>query len=171
MANPKAWIVRAPIEIASKIEVNSVAAIGWFEVGNLSSLDTKVKMKGAYHSAYPDNSEAKINAGAGQLYRFTHEIQKGDFVITPLKLIREALFGEVVGDYEYDPEIISKKYPNIRRVKWIEKVPRNKLFPPFINAVRGQLTVFQAKAFSSRPEWLILLPTWVPSVFGNRGLK
>ena len=171
MANPKAWIVRVPIEIADKIETNSVVAISWFEAGNLSNLDTKGKIKSAYRSAYPGNSESKINAGAGQLYRFSHEIQVGDFVITPLKASREVLFSEVVGEYEFDPEIISKEYPNIRRVKWILKVPRDKLFPPFINAVRGQLTVFQVRAFSTRPELLILLPTWVPLILGKRALK
>ena len=46
-----------------------------------------------------------------------HFSQKGDFVLTPLKISREVLIGEATGDYEFNLEAISEQYPNIRRVK------------------------------------------------------
>ena len=66
-------------------------------------------MKNKYHPAYPDDSEPKIWVGGGQLYRFAHVIQKGDFVLTPLKISREVLIGEVISDYEFNPEAVSKR--------------------------------------------------------------
>ena len=147
MANPKVWVVHAPVAIADKVATDFLAAVGWSQIGNLSNLDTREKMKNAYHSVYPDDSEPKIWVGAGQLYRFAHVIQKGDFVLTPLKVSRELLIGEVTSDYEYNPDAISKEYPNIRRVKWLEKVSRDNLSQPFKYALGGIMTVFQVNAY------------------------
>lgn len=147
MANPKLWVVHAPVAIADKVETDSLAAIGWSQMGDLSSLDTRQKMKDAYHSVYSDDSEPKMWVGAGQLYRFAHVIQKGDFILTPLKVSREVMIGEVTGDYEFNPNAISTEYPNIRRVKWLQKVSRDNLSQPFKNALGGIMTVFQVDAY------------------------
>jgi len=147
MANPKVWVVHAPVEIADKVEADCMVAIGWFQMGDLSNFDTREKMKSSYHSVYPDDSEPKIWVGAGQLYRFAHVIQIGDYVLTPLKASREVLIGEVTGDYEFKPEVISKEYPNIRRVKWLQKVSRDNLSQPFKYALGGIMTVFQVNAY------------------------
>lgn len=147
MANPKLWVVHAPVEIADKVETDSLAAIGWSQMGDLGNLDARQKMKNKYHSVYPDDSEPKIWVGAGQLYRFAHVIQKGDSVLTPLKISREVLIGEVTSDYEFNPEAISERYPNIRRVKWLQKVSRDDLSQPFKYALGGIMTVFQVNAY------------------------
>jgi restriction system protein len=156
MANPKVWVVHAPVEIADRIEADSIVAIGWFQMGNLSNLDTRDKMKGAYHAAYPDDSEPNIWVGAGQLYRFAHVIQTGDYVLTPLKASREVLIGEVTGDYKFSPEVISKEYPNVRRVKWLQKVSRDNLSQPFKYALGGIMTVFQVNAYLPEVKALLL---------------
>jgi len=147
MASPKLWVVHAPVEIADKIEIDSLTAIGWSQMGDLSSLDTRQKMKNKYHSVYPDDSEPKIWVGAGQLYRFAHVIQKGDFILTPLKISREVLIGEVTSDYEFNLEAVSERYPNIRRVKWFQKASRDNLSQPFKYALGGIMTVFQVNAY------------------------
>jgi len=147
MASLKLWVVRAPVEIADTVETESLVAIGWFQIGDLSDLDTRQKMKDKYHSVYPDDSDPKIWVGAGQLYRFAHVIQKGDFVLTPLKVSREVLVGEVTGDYEFSPSAASERYPNIRRVTWLQKVSRDDLSQPFKYALGGIMTVFQVDAY------------------------
>lgn len=147
MANPKVWVVHTPVQIADKVEADSIVAIGWSEMGNLSSFNTRDKMKSAYHEAYADDSEPKIWVGAGQLYRFVHVVEIGDYVLTPLKASREVLIGEVTGGYEFNPEIVSKAYPNIRRVKWLQKVSRDSLSQPFKYALGGIMTVFQVNAY------------------------
>ena len=60
MANPKLWVVHAPVEIADKVETDSLAAIGWSQMGDLGNLDARQKMKDKYYSVYPDDSEPKI---------------------------------------------------------------------------------------------------------------
>jgi len=155
MANPKVWVVHTPVQIADKVEADSIVAIGWSQMGNLSNYDTREKMKNAYHVAYPDDSEPKIWVGAGQLYRFAHIMQIGDYVLTPLKVSREVLIGEITGEYEFNLEIVSKEYPNARRVKWLQKVSRDSLSQPFKYALGGILTVFQVNAYLSEVKALL----------------
>ncbi len=52
-----------------------------------------------------------------------------------------------MGDYVYDPKVISNHYPNIRKVKWLKKVSRDDLSVPFRNTLGGLSTVFTANAF------------------------
>ena len=150
MANPQVWVVRAGVynEIAGEVKKASVVAIGWSKMGNLMQLSNREDFKKCYRSKYPEDSGVKVGMGAGQVYRFVKEIQTGDIVITPIAVSREVLIGEVVGNYVFDPQVISKHYPNIRKVKWLRKdVSRDDLSAPFRNTLGGLMTVFTANAF------------------------
>lgn len=150
MANPQVWVVRAGVnnEIASEVEKASVVAIGWAEMGNLAQLSSREDFKNCYRAKYPDDNEARVGIGAGQVYRFVKEIQTGDIVLTPIAVSREVLIGEVIGNYVFDSQVISKHYPNIRKVKWLRKdVSRDELSAPFRNTLGGLSSVFTAYAF------------------------
>jgi len=145
---PQAWVVRSgrSSEIVLDAEKKGVIAIGWHEMGRLAELEGRDDFKKRYRSAYPDESEARVGNGAGQLYRFVREIQKGDSVLTPITTSREVLIGEIIGDYAFDPKAISSHYPNVRKVRWQKKVSRDNLTPPFRNAIGGIMTVFTVNA-------------------------
>ena len=151
MADTQVWVVRAGMnnEIAGDVEKKSVVAIAWDAMGNLADLNKRDDFKKRYRSKYKEDSEAQVGMGAGQLYRFVHEINKGDFVITPIAVSRELLIGEVTGDYAFDHQIVSPYYPNVRKVKWLNKVSRDDLSVPFRNAVGGIMTVFNLSSFLS----------------------
>lgn len=158
MANPQVWIVRAGVnnEIASDVKRASVVAIGWAEMGDLTALGTRDDFKNLYRSTYPDDNEAKVGIGAGQVYRFVKEIQTGDIVLTPIAVSRELLIGKVMGNYVFDSRVISKHYPNIRKVKWLRKdVSRDDLSMSFRNTLGGLSSVFTANAFLSEVKVLL----------------
>lgn len=149
MADTQVWVVRAGInnEIAGDVEKKSAVAIGWSAMGDLSDLKTRDDFKKRHRSKYKEDIEAQIGVGAGQVYRFVREINKNDFVITPIAVSRELLIGEVIGDYTFDPQVVSPTYPNVRKVKWLNKVSRYDLSVPFRNAVGGIMTVFNLSSF------------------------
>ncbi len=90
MANSQVWIVRAGVnnEIASNVKEASVVAIGWDAMGDLTGMSTRDDFKNLYRSKYPDGNEARVGIGAGQAYKFVQQIEKGDFVLTPIAVSR-----------------------------------------------------------------------------------
>lgn len=158
MANPQVWVVRAGVsnQIASVVEGASVVAIGWGVMGDLSGLSTRDDFRNLYRSKYPEDSEVKVGIGAGQVFRFVKEIQTGDTILTPVVVSREVLIGEIVGNYVFDPQIISEHYPNIRKVKWRKKVSRDDLSSQFRNTLGGLLTVFRADGFLEEVKALLI---------------
>jgi restriction system protein len=138
----RAWIVRSPEEIANDVEGKSTVAIGGKSSGDLNQYKSVVEIRQKYGDSNPNWSKAHIRAWCGQLWRFSHDIQQGDYVLTPLKATREVLFGIVNSDYVYDPMAISANYPNIRTVTWKKKISRDDLSQSFRNTIGGLLTVF-----------------------------
>jgi restriction system protein len=64
---------------------------------------------------------SKVSAGlaAGQLWVVSKGISQGDIVLCPTGIPGELVAGEVVGDYEYQPD---GPLPHRRRVKWLPGV-------------------------------------------------
>lgn len=100
-----------------------VIAIGWPKMGDLGQWTDRDAFKAAFAETFPDQKPGAIPTKAGQLYRFVHEMQVGDFVVCPLKLVREVRIGKVGGDYEYLPDV-NAQYPNMRKVQWLKGVSR-----------------------------------------------
>ena len=62
---------------------DNVIAIGWSSMGDLSALESsRDAYKAKYIEAYPDTKKGSVASGAGMLYRFTHEVQIGDYVVS-----------------------------------------------------------------------------------------
>jgi len=168
MANSQVWVVRAGVsnEIANEVEKASVVAIGWDAMGNLTQLGSREDFKNHYRSKYQEDSERKVGIGAGQVYHFAKKIQTGDIVLTPKAVSREVLIGEIIGEYLFDAQVVSKHYPNIRKVKWFKKVSRDDLSVPFRNTLGGLSTVFNVTAFLPEVKALLgeKLPEETPEV-------
>jgi restriction system protein len=120
----------------------SVIAIGWPKMGDLSQYGDREAYKAAFPDAYPGQKPGAIPTKAGQLYRFVHEIQLGDLVVCPLKLVRQVSIGKVVGEYEHLPDL-NNDYPNMRKVDWLESVPRTSFSQGALYEMGSALTLFQ----------------------------
>jgi restriction system protein len=140
-----AWMVRAgdDNELADLLEKKHAVAIGWAEMGDLSSLKTRDDFKAAYRKAHPDDSDRTVAMQAGQIYRFVHEIQNGHYILSYSTATGELLVGTCDGVYKYLPNLFSEDYPHTRLVKWLKRVSRDHFSEPARASLGGLMTVFQ----------------------------
>lgn len=92
------WVIRGGREGEREdyALANSVAAIGWEELPDLSSYSGDASMRKLVEQHYPDLSPQQRGAHWPQLLSFAHEIAVGDWVLMPLH--REAAIKGTVGE-------------------------------------------------------------------------
>lgn len=78
----------------------------------------------------------KISLIAGQIFRFFHEVKKGDIVVIPSENSEIISFGEITEDFiaVLKPEEIRTfdyDFPLLKRVKWIKDIYKSRLDPYF----------------------------------------
>jgi len=134
-------------ELAEDVEQKGAVAIGWPDMGDLSSYSSREEVKEKYRVVYPEHNENRVSINSGQIYRFICEIEKEDIILTYIKATRKVLIGNCSSDYIFDPEIFdanlySEAYPHIRRVQWQKKVSRDIFSVPARNSMGCFLTVF-----------------------------
>lgn len=126
----------------------NVIALGWHELGDLSKLDAnREAFKLHYAAMRPLAKAGSIPGSAGQLYRFVHEMQEGDFVLFPSKRTRTVHIGRITGDYKFSPRK-AKHYPNQRSVTWIKEIPRAHFSQGALYEIGSALTLFTVKTYA-----------------------
>lgn len=123
------WVVHISNDEAGarRAQDEGFICIGWTRIGDLSPHDTREKMKAAYRRGFPEASDGSIRSSYGQVYRFAHEMQVGDPLVYPVKGSRDILIGEVAGPYRWaadDAALVAADYCNVRKVRWLKRVPR-----------------------------------------------
>lgn len=138
------WMVRA--EEGSRLFQpfldQGVVAIGWADVGDLSVLKSREEILEKVEENWPEwKPQAKFNA-AGMLYRFAHQMQPGDWVVTYNKIQRIYAVGKITGPYQFSPSF-DEEDPNLRPVEWREKkLSRDNLLTGTRNSLGSTLTLF-----------------------------
>jgi len=119
------WMVRAGKygEREQEAIQNNLVTIGWNDFSDLTQYTTKESLIKEYSKLFPDANRGKIGNHVGQIWRFVHEIHKGDLVALPLKTQSAISIGKIEGDYEFKE--ISPDIKHIRRVKWLKTIPRS----------------------------------------------
>ena len=127
----------------------NLVALGWSDVDtDLSKVEgTREKFKALYAAAYPHKKDAAVPVSAGQLYRFVHEVRRGDHVAYPSKRDRQVHIGRIEGEYQYRPEV-DKAYPHQRPVKWLREVPRTHFTQGALYELGSAMSLFQIKNYS-----------------------
>lgn len=150
------WMVRAgkENELADLVEEKGAVALGWPEMGDLSTLETRQDYRDQYRKAYPDQPGAAIAIRAGELYRFVERMLQGDYVVTRLEAAKEVLIGLVDGPYEYRTDLFGEQYPHVRRVRWLKRVPWDAFGAPIRDAMSSDLTVFVLEDYGAEIERL-----------------
>lgn len=141
------WGIHSRNEQLFTDEKDSVIAIGWERIGDLSKIGKEHDdFKAAYRKTYDDAKHGQISNGAGQLYRFAIEMKTGDYVVFPCKSERMVYIGEVTGDYFYEgPDAV---YPNRRKVKWIKKLPRTAFSQGALYEIGSAMSLFTVKNYA-----------------------
>lgn len=125
----------------------NIIAIGWDATGDLSRIEpTREAYKNEYIRAYPNAKKGSVATGAGMLYRFSCEMQKGDYIVFPSKIDRKINIGIVESDYFHDDA--AAMYPNQRKVKWLRHLPRTAFSQGALYEVGSALSFFQVKNYS-----------------------
>jgi restriction system protein len=120
-------------------------AIGWSEIGDLRKIDgTREAYKIAIKRGFPDMKPKTVPLAAGNVYKFTHVIQPGDFVIYPSKSNRMVNIGRFKGMPTYH-EGDADTYPNRRAVDWLGHFPRNDFSQSALNEIGSAVTLFRVK--------------------------
>lgn len=122
--------------------------IGWPEIGDLGKIPaTREAFKERVAAAYPGETTGwNINSGS-QLFRFVHEMAKGDFVAYRSKIDRQIHIGTVIGDYEHRPDL-NQDYPDVRRVQWKGTYPLTQFSQGALYELGSALTLFQVKNYA-----------------------
>tara|TARA_R100000697_G_scaffold40593_5_gene53026 strand:- start:5534 stop:6517 length:984 start_codon:yes stop_codon:yes gene_type:complete len=119
-------------------------AIGWNELGNLNELKSKKDIAKAYKIKFPEQKPGKEALAVSTLHKFTSIVQRGDLAVTYDPSSRNYLVGEIVGDYEFNPQTVGG-YANIRETKWLGKVSRDDLKQATKNSLGSVMTLFALK--------------------------
>lgn len=137
------WLVRAGSngEREEMALEQGLAVIGWDELPSLEPYGTRDEILALCQQVYEDEKLNTLRNWAAQLYAFRGRMQKGDLVALPLKRQAAVAFGEVVGDYEYRPDLPSGA-AHARKVRWTRTdVPRTAIGTDLLYSLGAFLTV------------------------------
>lgn len=121
-------------------------AIGWSEMGDLSTLKPdREAFKAKVAETYPNAKPGAIPTNGGQLFRFVHEMKRGDLIVYPSKSDRLIHIGIVTGTYQYET---GTGYPNRRSVDWLAKLPRTHFTQGALYEIGSAMSLFQVKTYA-----------------------
>ncbi|ODR93442.1 restriction endonuclease [Methyloceanibacter superfactus] len=127
---------------------NGYVAIGWPELGDLSSVSAnRNAFKEAIQAAYPTAKAGSIPVQAGVLFRFLHEVSDGDVVIYPSKVDRMVNIGMIAGPYRHDTQA-NPAYPNLRPVTWLKHLPREEFSQDALYEIGSFITLFAVRNYA-----------------------
>lgn len=150
---------RSNIYVAEFLE-GGLVAIGWSEAGDYRAVSTRADLIAHFASVWPEQTTRQIQVGAGQVWRFLHEIQVGDSILTYDPASRLYHVGVVSGDAGYEPERM-ERLPVVRTVEWQASVSRDVLSDGTKNTLGAIMTVFKLST-SAEAEILQLAGQPVP---------
>jgi hypothetical protein len=139
------WLVRAGKhgEREAFALENNVAVVGWNDLPDVSSADTKDKLAELMKKAYPEEGKYALANFVAQIWAFRTKMEPGDLVVLPLKKVSVIAVGRVTGPYKYEPANPAEAH-HTRPVKWIDKaVPREKFGIDLRHSMGAYLTVCQ----------------------------
>jgi restriction system protein len=124
---------------------NGLAVIGWDELPDLAQIDSREKLSDQMQRAYPEEGKGAISNYVGQVWAFRSRIEKGDFIVLPLKTRSMIAIGRCTGAYKYEPENPAAAR-HTRAVEWIrEDIPREAFGKDLLYSFGAFMTVCQVK--------------------------
>lgn len=138
----KMWGVHMPAEESRDAVDDGFVAIGWSELGDIFNFDaTREAYKEALPKVKPYMKAGAIPVEAGALYRFVHEIKKGDYVLFPSKHDRMVNIGKFTGEtFRREGD-----YPNCRKVQWLGHFPRSDFSQSALYEIGSFITLFAVR--------------------------
>jgi restriction system protein len=138
------WLVRAGShgEYEQKFIQESRIYVTWDGLDvDLQTLSSRDALGNVMAQRYGNAKSKTISNWVSQVWPFAHSMQKGDWVVVPLKTQQVIYVGEITGDYEFvaagpDP------YFHRRTVKWIgEAIPRSNFPQDILYSLGAFMTI------------------------------
>lgn len=163
-AGPVMWGIHNDQADINPVDDGAVR-IGWDEVGDLSGVRaSRDAFKEHVVRTMPEVEQKAIAGSAGTLYRFVHEMQVGDIVVSPNRAKRTLDIGRVSGPYEYRSE--KPVHKQWRPVEWIAvDVPRDELSVAAQNEISSLVTLFKIATGREEIEQIIAEPATATADF------
>ncbi|MFS2113062.1 restriction endonuclease [Herbaspirillum frisingense] len=121
------WLIRAGShgEYEHKFIQENRVYVTWDDLDvDLSKMQQRGELTAAMMQRYTEAKPKTIQNWVSQVWRFGHDMKKGDLVIVPLKSQPAVYIGEITGNYQALPAGPSPFFHS-RAVKWIgEAIPR-----------------------------------------------
>jgi restriction system protein len=152
------WLVRAGKngegeELALE---QGLAVIGWDDLPDLSGVATRDEVAGLMTTEYSDANPNTIINWARQVWTFRAVIQKGDYVVLPLKRRAAIAIGRVAGPYQYRSDLGDVHH--VRSVKWLATdIPRSAVDQDLLYSLGAFLTVCRIQRNDAETRILALL--------------
>ena len=152
-SNSDIWMVRAGRNgvFASRFLDESIVAIGWGEIGDVTAATPDDEIRRLVDAAYPSSKPGTRASWAGTIRRFVKDVKVGDPVATYDNERRLYYLGEIRSDAErrtFDIDGERHKW-FCRDVKWEDQVPRDSLLLSTRNSLTIPLTAFRIPAAAS----------------------
>src|SRR5712692_7816592 len=126
----------------------NMIALGWDDMGNLASLPAdREAFKAAVAKIYPNDKPGAVRNGAGQLFRFVHEMQVDDLVLYPSKRDKLIHIGKVIGSYVHQKDGFDSYFQR-RPVQWIKALPRTQFSQGALYEIGSAMSFFQVKNYA-----------------------
>jgi len=148
---------------------SGVVTIGWNELPDLSNVKDRQELARLYMSIHPSTKKPQLTNEVGQVWRFVSEIKKDDLVALPLKTQSAIAIGRVEGEYEYKK--LADNIKHIRRVKWLNTIPRSAFDQDILYSLGAFMTVCRIKRHDAenRVKKLLQMDDITEAEGGGRG--
>lgn len=143
----RAWIIRAGRdgENEALAHQESVALIGWSELGPLTAEHTRGQIRQLIRERFGETRSRSLDSQASSIYRFIHEVAIGDVVVIPLQSDRQKVtIGVVTGAFFHraDGPFAAHDAHYLRPVRWLaQAVPYERLDDDLVKALGAQGTL------------------------------
>jgi restriction system protein len=138
------WLIRAGAhgEFESKFVEEQRVYVTWNDLSqNVSKLSDREALFGILQQIHPEAKANKLHNWVRQVWPFAHTMQKGDWVVLPLKTQQSIYIGEIISDYHFEAAGPNPFY-HWRSVKWIgEAIPRHRFGQDLLHSFGAFLTI------------------------------
>ena len=112
------WVVRGAGISEEAALATGILSIHFSEARDLANVQTLEDMREMRVESHPEETTAKVNNAAGQLWSFKGLISVGDLIVMPCKKQPTVAIGRMAGDYKYRAEA-PDGWVHSREVTWI----------------------------------------------------
>lgn len=111
---------------------------------DLSQIRDRDSLRNLLEQRYPEASRHSIGSHLGQVWSFLKFMQVRDLIAMPRKRKSTIVFGEILGEYEYDPNA-ENPFCHSRKVKWFNEdgLSRAKIDQDLLYSLGASQTICQ----------------------------